>query len=758
MGSVNSCETPVLSEAPVSKDKDDYCDYSGAGPWYTCKPDGLHVERFSKKGPASREGCPPTTLMTLFKKASETKWDKQALKIERPLPPLDSEGKAPDALPDEEWKTWTWKQHYDESRKAAKGFIKLGHQPFDGVAMWGFNAPEWMFSTFAAIMAGGMAGGLYPTDTPETAAFKVAHSGASIVVYEDKAKLDKLLKALAERHDAKPPRVKAFVAYGYTPAEGEQVEVKGRKVPVLSWNALIEMGSKETDTEVDARTKALKPGQCAVLVYTSGTTGDPKAVMLSHDNVHYVAVAVFLNTLKQGIPHFLEGEQQERVMSYLPLSHIAGMAVDILMPMALTALTSNHVTCYFARPYDMKAGSLKDRLCACRPTLMLAVPLVWEKIADRLRALGAANSGLKQSIASWAKDLGLQRSKACLMGGDGSYPTGYTLADMIVLSKVKGALGLDQLKFAATGAAPIRVDTLEYFGSLGLDIHELYGMSESHGCSTTSTPACHTWGSCGFSVAGLEVKIFKVDHADINKKTECPKAPTLDTIDELYQGEICFRGRSVMMGYMAQPDFGEAHLKEIEKKTKDAIDAGGWLHTGDKGIMTDTGMVKITGRFKELIIGDGGENIAPVPIEDQVKASCDGINEVMMVGDKRKYNVALITLKAVGANGEVPGTDDLDAGAKRVNPEVKTISAAMDDKVWIDTVTAAVNAANSNGKCCPNNAFKIQKFMILPTNFSEEAGFLTPTKKLKRPIVEKAFLKQVEQMYSSKETYVRYKP
>merc|ERR1719222_839753 len=124
---------------------------------------------------------------------------------------------------------------------------------------------------------------------------------------------------------------------------------------------------------------------------------------------------------------------------------------------------------------------------------------------------------------------------------------------------------------------------------------------------------------------------------------------------------------------------GEAHVAEIRKKNSEAIDAGGWLHSGDKGMITEAGMVKITGRYKELIIGEGGENIAPVPIEDQVKKACDGIAEVMMVGDKRKYNVALITLKAVGANGEVPGTDDLDAGAARVNPDVKTISGAMQD-------------------------------------------------------------------------------
>merc|ERR1711990_1432933 len=163
-----------------------------------------------------------------------------------------------------------------------------------------------------------------------------------------------------------------------------------------------------------------------------------------------------------------------------------------------------------------------------------------------------------------------------------------------------------------------------------------------------------------------------------------------------------------MMGYMAQPDLGAAHVNDIKKKNAETIDAEGWLHSGDKGLVTKDGMVKITGRYKELIIGEGGENIAPVPIEDHVKKCCDGIAEIMMVGDKRKYNVALVTLKAVGANGEVPGTDDLDAGAKRVNPGVRTISEAMRDPVWIGKVTAAIQSANDNGKVCFNNAAKIQ--------------------------------------------------
>merc|ERR1719262_1603396 len=151
---------------------------------------------------------------------------------------------------------------------------------------------------------------------------------------------------------------------------------------------------------------------------------------------------------------------------------------------------------------------------------------------------------------------------------------------------------------------------------------------------------------------------------------------------------------------MSQPDLGRDHEELIETKNAETIDEEGWLHSGDMGIITQAGMVKITGRYKELIIGEGGENIAPVPIEDHVKKMCDGIAEIMMVGDKRKYNVALVTLKAVGANGEVPGTDELDAGAKRLNPNVTTISVAMDDPKCIEAVTNAITSANNNGKVC----------------------------------------------------------
>jgi len=706
--------------------------------------------RFAATGAASAEVIPATTLPKLLSKVKETNGDKVAFMVERPLPEL-VDGKPPPALPLDQWQQWTYAQYLDDIQNAAKGFIELGMQPFDSVNVWGFNSPEWVIAALASNFAGGKVAGLYPTDTADTAAFKAVHSGGSIVVVEDRAKLTKLVKGLTERGDC--TRIKAFVAWGFDPSEGETVTFPGCDgARLISWKALLAMGAATDDAEMNRRIEATVPGHCAGLIYTSGTTGEPKAVMISHDNIIYES-SVIKNLLFKSCGVGSPG-QQERILSYLPLSHVAGMMVDLVMP-AVNSASESWTTTFFARPYDLKCGSIKDRLCAARPTMFLGVPLVWEKIADKMRSIGASTTGLKKSLSTWAKDKALRKALGAQLGGNGENPWGIGIASKL-LGKAKEALGLDQVKFGMTGAAPIRVDTLEYFASIGIQINEVYGMSECTGACTWSTNEAHQWGSCGWEIPGIEVKVFKVDDKNPGSKVPAPFAPALDETDEKYMGEICWRGRANMMGYLAQPDLGNAHVQLVNEKTQEAIDKEGWLHSGDKGMITDKGMVKITGRYKEIIIGDGGENIAPVPIEDSVKKLCDGVCEVMMVGDKRKYNVALVTLKAVGANGEVPGTDDLDAGAKRVNPKVTTISGAMDDQVWIDTITAAITATNKNQKVCINNAFTIQKFTILPTNFSEEGNELTPTKKLKRKNAETGYAAMIDKLYATDGPYVRY--
>ena len=406
------------------------------------------------------------------------------------------------------------------------------------------------------------------------------------------------------------------------------------------------------------------------------------------------------------------------------------MAFDIFVPLFATGMTGTDKACFwsvsFARPYDLKAGSLGDRLRSVKPSMFIGVPRVYEKIAEKMKAVGAQTKGIKKmlstfakstatstsflthlsSLAStpapqcrvaratsrcsmlradwrtfgfavsilWASGKALEHAKNCQIGGTGVYPPFYSIADKVVLSKIKAALGFQECRLLGGGGAPFQPATLEYWGSLGFKVMEGYGMSETTGATAINTLSCHQWGTIGSEIPGTEMKILKVDEANPNAVTEeCPAAADLFHPTEAEQGEVCFRGRLMMMGYLGNPDLGAEHVKAITKKTAEAIDAEGWLHSGDKGCLSGAGMLRISGRYKELIIGAGGENIAPVPIEDAIKVAHAGIANIVMVGDKRKYNVALITLKAVGATGQLPGGDDLDGAALDVSPSVTKV-------------------------------------------------------------------------------------
>jgi len=621
--------------------------------------------------------------------------------------------------------------------------MHFGFPEFGTVNVWGFNAPEWNISAFAGIYAGGKVGGIYPTDTPDIVAYKIVHSSGNVVTVDDKAKADKVVAALNARKDAQ--HVKLVVSWAYTPEEGATLQIEGcGDVPFISWRKLLELGRAVPDADLEARVQNVKPQNCAVLVYTSGTTGDPKAVMLSHDNIMFASTN--LGNMVKASTGLFQGPA--RIMSYLPLSHVAGCVNDMCVSLAGSAKMEGWTTVMYARVYDIKKATIAQRLNAIKPSAFFAVPLVYEKIADKIRATGAAAGGLMQKVSGKAKEINLEYARDIQLGKAGA-PVSCQCFGEAIAKKVKSVVGFDETKFFVTGAAPIRVDTLEYYGSLGIYINEAYGMSESTALATMGTDQAHVWGSCGFELPGCQTKIYQVDPQDMNKKDECPLAPDIMATEEKYQGEICFRGRHVMMGYLACPDMGESHKAKMIEKTAETIDNEGWLHSGDKGLKSDKNMVRITGRYKELIIGAGGENIAPVPIEDNVKKLVPAVNEVMMVGDQRKYNVAVITLKAVGANGETPGTDELDPLGKMVVPGVTKISQAMKDEKFIKVIQDAITETNNEQKICLNQTFKIQKFTILPTNFSEENGELTPTKKLKRKNVEKLYSEVIEKMYAT---------
>jgi long-chain-fatty-acid--CoA ligase ACSBG len=247
-----------------------------------------------------------------------------------------------------------------------------------------------------------------------------------------------------------------------------------------------------------------------------------------------------------------------------------------------------------------------------RPTIFFAVPRLWEKFEEKMKAVGASTTGVAKSLATWAKDVGYRNSYAVIEKEPS--PFGYSLANFLILKRIKAALGLDESRMFLFGAAPLKKTTREYFNSLDMRLHNWYGMSETSGFITHSLPTKLNFDRCGFVIPGMELKIKNPDQSG--------------------EGEICFRGRNMFLGYFKN-----------EEATRETIDAEGFVHSGDLGRVDKEGFLEITGRIKELIITAGGENIAPVLIEDKFKEFCTVCSNMLVVGDDRRYLSALISLK-----------------------------------------------------------------------------------------------------------------
>ena len=329
-----------------------------------------------------------------------------------------------------------------------------------------------------SILAGCIAAGIYTTNLPAACQYISAHSKAEVIVVEDNKQLEKYSKIMGEL-----PHVKCFVVWA-EPVNAAIAKLIGK--PVHSWSEFLQLGSGVADGDLEARQKQVKPGNCSTLIYTSGTTGPPKAVMISHDNAVWVTRAL-LDTIP--LTH------NERIVSYLPLSHIAAQIIDIHASMALGCAL------YFAQPDALK-GSLTVTLKDMKPTFFFGVPRVWEKIQEKMVQMGRETTGIKKVLSTWAKNMGTQHSALAQFGKGGGAPCGYHVANALVLSKIKEALGLDQTKVCFTAAAPISVDTLNYFASLDIPVYEVFGQSECTGPHTVSAPGEWRIGYCGRPMPG----------------------------------------------------------------------------------------------------------------------------------------------------------------------------------------------------------------------------------------------------------------
>lgn len=587
------------------------------------------------------------------------------------------------------WTTLTYKQYYQHCRTAAKSFLKLGLERFHGVGILGFNSPEWFIANVACIMAGGLTTGIYTTNSPEACHYVAHNCEANVIVVENNKQLVKILQVKDQL-----PHLKAIVQY-----KGELE----RKIPNLyTWAEFMKLGTDIADDQLDDLINSQKANECCSLIYTSGTTGNPKGVMLSHDNLTWIANAsgtVLGITMKE-----------ESLVSYLPLSHVAAQVYDLWVSMKFAATT------HFAEPDALK-GSLANTLREVRPTSFLGVPRVWEKMQEAMQSIGAKNSAMKKRIADWAKGIGLQTNYN-LMNGDTSVPWGFMLANNLIFKRVRAALGLDRCRTCFTGAAPITKETLEYFMSLNIQLFELYGMSESTGPHTLSWENNFRIMSCGKVIRGCKTK--------------------LDKPDEDGNGEVCFWGRHVFMGYLSMPE-----------KTEEALDTEGWLHSGDLGKLDQNDFLYITGRIKELIITAGGENVPPVPIEDALKEEVSIISNAMLVGDKKKFLAMLLTLKCkVDDNGEP--TDELTPLAveycRQHGVTATKVSEIINNKepAIYKAIQDGVNIINEKA---PSNAQRVQKWTLLPRDFSISGGELGPTMKLKRPVVSKMYKDDIDKFY-----------
>ena len=574
-----------------------------------------------------------------------------------------------DRLPKGGWKATSWAAYYAQIRRVGKGLMALGVAPGECVAIVGANRPEWVICQHGINAAAGIPAPLYPTLLPEQVAYIVDNAQAKVGICDDKEQLDKYLHIADEKL--------APLAHIVTM---DDLSVDDPRVITLA--ELMEKGDAISDAELDARLDAVKPEDTALLIYTSGTTGLPKGAMLTHAGIRLIGDACV-----EVFPTLVTPEN--RYISYLPLCHAAEQG----MTNFVGVMTGGSV--YFCR--DLKA--IKDHLVEVRPHIFLAVPRVWEKFEAALNGKMAEAKGIKGALAKWALATE-QEAFDAEMNGRRSSKVRRALANRLVISKIKAALGLDELTVALSGAAPISRSTLEFFASIGIAIHEGYGMTETTAFASVQPHNRVRFGTIGKPLPGVEAKIAE-------------------------DGEILLRGVNMVAGYFRLPE-----------RSAELYSGDGWMHTGDLGELDQDGYLSITGRKKDLIITAGGKNVAPSEMEGHIQG-IPGVGQAVVVGDRQPYLAALVVLDpdalpALMAESGATGLTDVAAAAK--DP---TVRAFIEKRIESDC----------NAKVARYQTIK--KFEILSDVFSVDGGELTPTLKVRRNIVSEKHADAIARLYSA---------
>ncbi len=440
----------------------------------------------------------------------------------------------------------------------------------------------------------------------------------------------------------------------------------------LTWEAFLALGDDVPENEYLERIEALEPDGLATLIYTSGTTGPPKGVMLSHRNLAWTATTAV---------DMVDMRPEDCSLSYLPLSHIAEQMFSIHGPISAGAAV------YFAESIEAVPDNLKE----VQPTVFFGVPRIWEKFHAGISAKLAEASGLKAALVKWAMGVG-ERATADRQAGREPGGLSYAIAKKLIFSKLKPAVGLGRARVCVSGAAPIGREVLEFFAKLDIVILEVYGQSEDTGPTSFNQPGAFKFGTVGPVIPGVEVSLAEDD-------------------------EVLVKGPNVFLGYYKD-----------EEATNETLQ-GEWLHSGDLGAF-DGKFLKIIGRKKEIIITAGGKNVTPKNLEEALK-NHPMVNEAVVIGDRRKFLSALVTI-------------DPEAAESWASKHGGSAASLHDDSKLQADIQKHVDEMNQKFA----RVEQIKKFTILPRNFTVEDGELTPTLKVKRRIVNDHFADEIDAMYA----------
>jgi long-chain acyl-CoA synthetase len=559
-----------------------------------------------------------------------------------------------------------WRELSDRVTAVAAGLIASGLKPGDRLGILSANRIEWIIADLATLLAGGVDVPIYHTSTAEQCSYVIADSGCRFIVVEDPGQLAKVIENKPELK--KLDRI--FLIEG-TPPKGD--------ARVMPFSRLAEIGRDEKKTrgaELKKRADALIPDDPATIVYTSGTTGPPKGCVLSHRN------AVFVLKSIKDIIH-IDGRSNLSLM-ILPISHfyprVSGYYYNIF----------NNIPFAIAESLDTLAANMLE----VRPTYFTSVPRIFEKVYARITATASGGSAIKRSLFTWAVSVGRKRSR--LLNGHKAMPLTlrlkFAVADALVFKKIRAALG-GRLTFALSAGAPLSAEVGEFIHSVGIQVLEFYGLTETVGGTMTTFDACK-YGTVGRSMPGFEVKI----------------AP---------DGEILMRGNN-FLGYHNRPDLTAQTIRD------------GWCYTGDIGTWDQDGYLVITDRKKDLIITSGGKNISPANIENLLK-QIPLVSMPMVYGDNKNYLSAVVTLDK----------SETEAFARHNGIPFSSFEELTKHPRIVELIKNGVDAVN--GKLAKFETIK--KYAILPREFSQEEGEITPTLKLKRRVIAERYRDLLESLY-----------